>query len=112
MTDSLSSNHRCDGWAWEHNWQDDYYGVKCADCGDFYAYGCEPWAPEPDEEHSDDWYEGDDEPDEFDEAIGNCHSFIEGGYFVCMAAGSEECDECPFNSDLGRAADDVESEHA
>lgn len=103
--------YRCDRWVWEHRWVDDYYGVKCADCGEFYAYGCEPWAPEADEaEDFDDEGDWDDEGDEFDEAIGNCHAFLDGGYYVCMAAGCEDCDECPFNGDLGRSEDDLRSE--
>jgi hypothetical protein len=101
--------YRCDRWVWEHRWEDDYYGVKCADCGQFYAYGCEPWAPDSDDrcELDDDY---DEEPDEYEEALGNCHAFIDGGFMVCMAVGSEDCDECPFNSDLGKSEDQLQEE--
>jgi hypothetical protein len=40
--------------------------------------------------------------DELDEAMGDCHSFLENGVIVCGALGSEHCDfECPFRNDLG-----------
>lgn len=29
----------------KHEWTDHYYGYKCAICGMFVAFGCEPWAP-------------------------------------------------------------------
>jgi hypothetical protein len=99
-----AKSHRCDGQVWEHNWQDDYYGTKCLDCGLFFAYGCAPWDESYDESDSDrDDEDFDDEPDEFEEALGNCHAFLDGGVYVCMAAGSEDCDECPFNNELGMA---------
>lgn len=110
MADTRSGIRRCDGWVWEHNWHDDYYGVKCADCGMFYAYGCEPWAPEREGMDDDEWYEGEDDGDEFDEAIGSCHAFLDGGFYVCMAVGSEDCDMCPFNADLGKTPDQCEAE--
>lgn len=56
-------------------------------------------------------YEEDYEHDEFEEAAGNCHAFFEGGpngVFVCMAIGSEDCDECPFNKDLGLTAQQIQ----
>lgn len=28
-----------------HKWNDEYYGVRCEQCGTFYPYGCEPWLP-------------------------------------------------------------------
>lgn len=53
----------------------------------------------------DDYDQPDDEPDEFEEAAFDCHGFFDSGpgrgAFVCMAVGSEDCDECPFNRDLG-----------
>ena len=52
----------------------------------------------------------DEEPDEYEEALGNCHSFLEGGVYICMAAGSEECDECPFNRDLGKTPKECEED--
>lgn len=53
----------------------------------------------------------DEEPDEYEEALGNCSGFMDGGYFVCGAAGSEECDwECPFSGDLGKSAKELEDE--
>jgi hypothetical protein len=50
--------------------------------------------------------ESDDEPDlddEFEEALGNCHQFVTDGITHCGAIGSEQCDECPFHDDLGKA---------
>lgn len=43
----------------------------------------------------------DEEPDELEQAMGDCHAFLDGGRYVCMAIGSEDCDECPFHDDLG-----------
>ena len=38
-----------------------------------------------------------DDEDEYD-----CHGFFEGKHFMCMAAGSEDCDfECPYRNWLG-----------
>jgi hypothetical protein len=49
------------------------------------------------------------EPDEFEEAMSNCCGFFDGGYFVCAAAGSEDCDwDCPFSHDLGLTAKQIE----
>jgi hypothetical protein len=45
--------------------------------------------------HFDNWDEDqldDEEPDEYEEALGNCSGFFDGGHFVCGAAGSEDCD--------------------
>lgn len=33
-----------------HQWEETYYGWKCA-CGDFVAFGCEPWMIEIDTVH-------------------------------------------------------------
>lgn len=52
----------------------------------------------------------DDEPDEYEEALGNCSGFMDGGYFVCGAVGSEDCDECPFHNDLGKSQKELEEE--
>jgi len=53
----------------------------------------------------------DEEPDEYEEALGNCSGFMDGGFFVCGAAGSEECDwECPFSGDLGKSQKELEEE--
>lgn len=27
-----------------HEWEEDYYGVRCKICRAFIPYGCEPWA--------------------------------------------------------------------
>jgi hypothetical protein len=54
----------------------------------------------------------DEEPDEYEEALGNCHGWFEDegkGVFVCGAVGSEMCDECPFYGDLGMTAAEVEN---
>lgn len=40
-----------------------------------------------------------------EDELSNCHAFVDGGVFVCGAAGSEDCDECPFNSELGTKAE-------
>jgi len=52
----------------------------------------------------------DEEPDEYEEAMGNCHGWHEDqtGHFVCGDVGSEECDECPFNRDLGMTPEELE----
>lgn len=50
----------------------------------------------------------DDEPDEYEKAISNCCGFFEGGYFMCGAVGSEDCDECPFYGDLGLTAEQIQ----
>jgi hypothetical protein len=53
----------------------------------------------------------DDELDEYEEAMHNCHGWFENnskGHFVCGAVGSEDCDECPFYRDLGMTAIAVE----
>ncbi len=42
---------------------------------------------------------------EGDDELSNCHAFVDGGVFVCGAAGSEDCDECPFNCELGTKAE-------
>lgn len=62
-----------------------------------------------------DWYEpdyDDEEPDEYEEALGNCHGWFENlgaGHFMCGAVGSENCDSCPFYRDLGMTAVEVEN---
>jgi hypothetical protein len=53
-----------------------------------------------------DWYYDEppelDEPDELEDAMMNCHSFRgDDGYWYCGAIGSEDCDECPFQRELG-----------
>lgn len=58
--------------------------------------------------YDDDEMYPDEEPDEYEEALGNCHAFVDGDVFVCGAVGSEDCDECPFNRDLGMTATEVE----
>ena len=30
----------------EHDWREEYYGTRCAKCGTFYPFGCEPWMPD------------------------------------------------------------------
>ena len=55
--------------------------------------------------------EFDEEGDEYEEAMGNCHGWFENngkGSFVCGAVGSEDCDACPFYRDLGLTAKQVE----
>jgi hypothetical protein len=42
---------------------------------------------------------------EGDDELSNCHAFVDGGVFVCGAVGSEDCDECPFNCELGTKAE-------
>lgn len=58
--------------------------------------------------HFEDWDNEAGEDDEFEEALGNCHAFLDGGRYVCGAAGSEDCDECPFNRDLGKTPAECE----
>lgn len=57
---------------------------------------------------SDEPLDHEDEHDEFDDEMMNCHAFLDGGHYVCMAAGSEDCDMCPFNSELGKTVDECE----
>lgn len=77
--------------------KEEYYGYHCK-CGVFYAYGCEPWAPEPiDGEYDEKWeafMDGDE--DEYCDGLDfDCGMTPDG---LCGKAGSEECDwECPFN---------------
>lgn len=61
---------------------------------------------EPDESCNEQF---DDKIDELDEALFNCSGFFDGEYFVCGAAGSEDCDwDCPFSRDLGLTAKQIE----
>src|SRR5690242_852784 len=34
---------RDDVFPWQHDWKEEYYGVRCSKCGLFYAHGCAPW---------------------------------------------------------------------
>lgn len=56
------------------------------------------------------------EPDEFEEAAQNCHGFFDPdpktGVFVCGAAGSEDCDECPMNSWCGLTNAQIDEQEA
>lgn len=55
---------------------------------------------EEDRDYSDEY---NDETDEWEEAIYNCHGSYFRGVFWCGAAGSEECDwECPFSQNIGK----------
>lgn len=56
-----------------------------------------------DDEPPDSYFDDDPPEDEFEQAIGDCHMFCDGGRWVCGAVGSEHCDfDCPFNRDLGK----------
>ena len=70
------------------------------------------YKPMPDSEIVEHEYD-ENEPDEFEEAIGNCCGWFEegeNGRFVCYAAGSEDCDwECPFSRDIGMTAEEIEA---
>lgn len=33
-----------------HAWKETYYGYECKWCGAFVPFGCEPWAPEDNDE--------------------------------------------------------------
>lgn len=81
---------------------------RCPDCGMDGPVCC------CDYESSDD----DCELDEHEEAMCSCHGFFESqspnAVFVCGAAGSEDCDECPMYEWLGltnRQIDALEEEH-
>ena len=39
---------------WNHDWQEEYYGVRCKKCGQFHAHGHEPWMPDDDYDLYDD----------------------------------------------------------
>ncbi len=62
----------------------------------------------------DDYYEDDfGEEDPLEEALSNCSGFMDGEYFVCGAAGSEDCDwDCPFSRDIGLTAKQIEERDA
>lgn len=69
-------------------------------------------------EQLDDGFDDDYEPDEFEEAMYDCHGFFdpnpETGHFTCGAAGSEDCDECPMSSWCGltnKQIDKLEDAH-
>lgn len=32
---------------YHHEWIEEYYGYRCANCAQFITYGCEPWIDEP-----------------------------------------------------------------
>lgn len=34
---------KCETDPFAHQWSKEYYGYKCKLCGQFIAYGCEPW---------------------------------------------------------------------
>jgi hypothetical protein len=61
-----------------------HHGV-CQDCQEEF---------EADQAHFDDLLDDDDRPDEFEQAMQDCHRLPNG---LCLAAGSEQCEfECPF----------------
>lgn len=66
------------------------------------------------DDRDEDYYYDDpqnDEPDAFEEAMDDCSGLWDGGVFLCMAAGSEECEfECPFSNDIGKTAKQIETE--
>jgi hypothetical protein len=37
----VTLQNSCD--AFQHEWEEVYYGYKCRKCGTFVAFGCEPW---------------------------------------------------------------------
>ncbi len=59
-----------------------------------------------------DAFDEDYEPDEWEEAMQNCHGHFEeypnGGVFMCGAAGSEDCDECPMNQWCGLTSKQID----
>ncbi len=78
-----------------HEWEGDYYGLRCKNCGE--------WVRDDffDEEDPYDEYDGDIE-DEFERAMERCSMFPDEGVWMCGAAGSEDCDwECPFSDRIG-----------
>lgn len=74
--------------------------------------------PPPDEGYSDmdcfdfDENHEDEEPDEYEEALGNCSGFMDPSdqIFWCGATGSEDCDECPFHGDIGKTQAQITAE--
>lgn len=56
-TDSAPQAQTCDMFA--HEWKEVYYGYECIKCGQFVAYGCEPWMPIDDYEVDEYEYTGD-----------------------------------------------------
>ncbi len=69
-----------------------------------------PSEPDEDDLYDDHYDEYNDYGDDDDESdIDNCSGFFDHGVFVCMAAGSEDCDwECPFSRDIGMTAKEIE----
>jgi hypothetical protein len=50
-----------------------------------------------------DWlWEQDELDDDWEGAMMDCGIFYTDGHYYCGAVGSEQCDECPNNSQLGR----------
>lgn len=43
MSDREQAHELCN--LTQHDWQEEYYGLKCSLCGEFVPYGCEPWMP-------------------------------------------------------------------
>jgi hypothetical protein len=39
----------CDDLGIKHDFDEDYYGYKCQNCGIFYPYGCAPWEDDEDD---------------------------------------------------------------
>lgn len=106
----------------DHKFEEEYYGWRCAKCDLFYPYGCAPWddcgdrgylgydyddgrlhrAIEERREYASLNYDFDDEDDVFtdedaiDELMGECGQDRNGS---CSMAWTEYCDwECPFSS--------------
>lgn len=96
MTDTPTSQEQslcADG---QHDYFDDYYGVRCRKCPLFYPYGSEPWAvADVDEDDFDEDFDDEDPGDE-------CGRWRNGVLTKsCSKAGSEECDfECPYRGSL------------
>jgi hypothetical protein len=76
-------------------WEETQISGLCESCFD-------EMTAEPEDEGDDGW---DGEGLEGDDELSNCHAFVDGGVFVCGAAGSEDCDECSFNCELGTRAE-------
>jgi hypothetical protein len=46
-----------------------------------------------------------------EEDIANCCMYEDSGFWVCSAAGSEECDwSCPFSGDIGKPVEREDDE--
>lgn len=84
MSDREEVKQICD--LTHHEWADEYYGLKCENCGEFIPYGCEPWIP----------FEDDDEPEERWADCETCGGEFWGGGTSCTCENLEYYPDEPY----------------